>query len=59
LSLIPRVAVRAVICNEQGNILFLKRHNTKAALNQWCLPGGKVDFNHYSAMTRMKEIYQI
>ena len=40
----PIPAVRALLANGIGQILLLKRSNTKFGNNLWCLPGGKVDF---------------
>jgi len=40
----PGVAVRALIRDEQGRILLLKRQNTAHFNGQWCLPGGKVEY---------------
>lgn len=36
--------VRAIIQNEHGQILLLKRDNTASGNGSWCLPGGKVDY---------------
>jgi len=41
----PRIAVRAIITDDQNRILILKRANTKYCSGMWNLPGGKVEFN--------------
>ena len=37
-----KVAVRLILRNDKGCILFLKRKNAKHANGKWCLPGGKI-----------------
>ena len=39
----PIPAVRALVENDAGQLLLLKRANTRFGNNLWCLPGGKVD----------------
>ncbi len=39
----PMIAVRVILSNENGEILFLKRKNTNYANGKWCLPGGKIE----------------
>ncbi|MBI4158828.1 NUDIX hydrolase [Candidatus Woesearchaeota archaeon] len=39
----PRAAVRVILRNSKGEILFLKRKNSKYANEKWCLPGGKIN----------------
>jgi ADP-ribose pyrophosphatase YjhB (NUDIX family) len=41
---VTRVAVRAIICDENNRVLIIKRSNTQYGNNKWCLPGGKVDY---------------
>jgi mutator protein MutT len=41
----PRVAVRAIITNERGEILLLKRANTRYSEGLWNLPGGKLEYD--------------
>lgn len=40
----PIPAVRAIIENSNGQILILRRANTKFGEGGWCLPGGKIDY---------------
>ena len=40
----PIPAVRALIVDEFGKLLILKRDNTDFGKGDWCLPGGKVDY---------------
>jgi 8-oxo-dGTP diphosphatase len=40
----PFLAVRAIITNENGKVLILKRSNTIKANGKWCLPGGNVEY---------------
>lgn len=40
----PIPAVRAIIENSHGQILLLRRANTKSGHGGWCLPGGKIDY---------------
>jgi 8-oxo-dGTP pyrophosphatase MutT (NUDIX family) len=39
----PIPIVRIILQNEKGEVLFLKRKNTKHASGKWCLPGGKIN----------------
>jgi 8-oxo-dGTP pyrophosphatase MutT (NUDIX family) len=41
---LTRVAVRAIICDDQNRALIIKRSNTSYGDGKWCLPGGKVDY---------------
>jgi len=41
----PVPVVRLVILDKQGRVLVLRRANTAYGQGQWCLPGGKVDYN--------------
>jgi mutator protein MutT len=40
----PLSGVRAIIQNENGEILLLKRAGWDNFGGSWCLPGGKIDF---------------
>jgi len=40
----PYLAVRAIISNESGKVLILKRAGTKHGNGEWCLPGGNVEY---------------
>jgi 8-oxo-dGTP diphosphatase len=53
---VTRVAVRAIIQDEQKRVLIIKRSNTHYGNNQWCLPGGKVDFGVSVTANLAKEI---
>ncbi len=53
---IPRVAVRAIITNENSEILLLKRAGTEYCPGCWNLPGGKVDFGDSVLDTLKKEV---
>jgi len=50
----PLLAVRAIIRDDLGKILILKRATGDAYGDLWCLPGGKVDYGQSAeeAMTR-------
>jgi mutator protein MutT len=52
----PVPAVRAIIKDEKGRVLIVKRSNTRFAADAWCLPGGKVDFGESAAQAMEKEI---
>lgn len=39
----PIPAVRALIANGTGQVMLLKRANSRFGNNLWCLPGGKVE----------------
>jgi 8-oxo-dGTP diphosphatase len=55
-SQFPKIAVRAIILNEVGEILLLKRAANDKMGNKWCLPGGKVDFGFSAEEALKKEI---
>ncbi|HBC78554.1 MAG TPA: hypothetical protein DEO60_15255 [Bacteroidales bacterium] len=40
----PYLAVRAIISNDSGRVLILKRAGTKHGNGKWCLPGGNVEY---------------
>lgn len=40
----PISVVRVILENPEEDILFLKRTSLGEGANQWCLPGGKVDY---------------
>ena len=52
----PGAAVRAIIADPEGRILFLKRQNTRYSNGQWCLPGGKVEFGQTVEEAVVKEV---
>jgi 8-oxo-dGTP diphosphatase len=53
---VTRVAVRAIICDEDNRVLIIKRGNTSYGYDKWCLPGGKVDFGVSVLENLAKEI---
>ena len=40
----PIPVVRLIINDETGRVLILKRAQTSHSPDEWCLPGGKVDY---------------
>jgi 8-oxo-dGTP diphosphatase len=52
----PVVAVRALLKDRKGRILLLKRTATSYGNDQWCLPGGKVDYNESPEESVVREI---
>lgn len=52
----PVPVVRLIIKNAQGKVLILKRSNSEYAADQWCLPGGKVDYNETIEQSIAKEL---
>jgi len=54
----PGAAVRALIRDEQGRILLLKRSNTRFFNGQWCLPGGKVDYGQRIEEAIIREVLE-
>jgi 8-oxo-dGTP diphosphatase len=53
---VPKVAVRAIITNDEGKVLILKRSNTSYGLGLWNLPGGKIDFEQKAIEAVTREI---
>ena len=54
----PYLAVRAIITNESGKVLILKRANTAEGDGKWCLPGGNIEYGETIEETVAREIMQ-
>jgi 8-oxo-dGTP diphosphatase len=54
----PYLAVRAIITNESGKVLILKRSNTAQGDGKWCLPGGNIEYNQTAVEAMANEIKQ-
>ena len=54
----PFLAVRAIIANDDGKVLILKRANTLHGDGKWCLPGGNVEYGQSVQEAVKKEIKQ-
>ena len=54
----PYLAVRALISNESGDVLILKRAGTKHGNGKWCLPGGNVEYGQTITDAVVREIKQ-
>jgi 8-oxo-dGTP diphosphatase len=54
----PVVAIRAITQDSHGRILLLKRANSEYGEGQWCLPGGKLDYNDTPEHTVEKELLE-
>lgn len=52
----PVPVVRLIITNAENKTLVLKRQNTSYGDGQWCLPGGKIDYNDTVDRTVQKEL---
>jgi mutator protein MutT len=52
----PLLAVRAIIRDESGKILIVKRSARDAYGNLWCLPGGKVDYGQTAIEALKREV---
>ena len=57
-ALRPVVAIRAITQDSHGRILLLKRANSEYGEGQWCLPGGKLDYNDTPEHTVEKELLE-
>ena len=51
----PYSIVRIILEDESGNILLLKRSSSYGK-DQWCLPGGKVDYKKTVVQTCIDEV---
>lgn len=51
-------SVVAIIVNENGNVLLLRRHDHDRTYKGWCLPGGKVDDNESLHEALVREVYE-
>lgn len=54
----PMLAVRVIITNESGKVLLLKRDATSYGNDEWCLPGGKIDFGQTAADAVAREVIE-
>ena len=54
----PYLAVRAVITNDNGKVLILKRANTIQGDGKWCLPGGNIEYGQTAKEAMEREIRQ-
>jgi len=54
----PRIAVRAIIQDEDGKILILKRANTDYCKGFWNLPGGKIEYGEKVEEALKLEIFE-
>jgi mutator protein MutT len=54
----PMPIVRAIIENDKGKVLLLRRANTAWGDNAWCLPGGKVDYGQTVAEALVREVFE-
>jgi 8-oxo-dGTP diphosphatase len=54
----PYLAVRAIITNETGEVLILKRANSSHSNGKWCLPGGNIEYGQTAAEAMAREIKQ-
>lgn len=52
----PIPIVRVILEDSEGKILLLKRINENYGSNQWCLPGGKVDYNQEVQSACVREL---
>ncbi len=54
----PFLSVRAIITNETGNVLILKRVEGSCGGGDWCLPGGSIDYGQTSSDAVIREIME-
>jgi mutator protein MutT len=54
----PIPAVRAVIENEKGQVLLVKRNHSTHGNEFWCLPGGKVDAGETVEASLVREVLE-
>ena len=54
----PYLAVRAIITDESGRVLILKRTKTKYGNGEWCLPGGNIEYGQTAGEAMLREIKQ-
>jgi mutator protein MutT len=54
----PYLAVRAIITNESGKVLILKRSNTSQGDGKWCLPGGNIEYGQTANDAMVREVKQ-
>ena len=54
----PFIAVRAIITDASDKVLILKRDATSYGDDEWCLPGGKIDFGQTAADAVAREVIE-
>jgi 8-oxo-dGTP diphosphatase len=54
----PVVAIRAIITDEAGRILLLRRGKSEYGAGEWCLPGGKVDYGQRVEDAVAREVFE-
>ena len=50
----PKIAVNALVFNEQGEVLLVKRTDN----GLWCIPGGHVDLGETLAQACFRELFE-
>jgi len=55
---LPVVAVRAIIVDDDGRVLVLRRQSGSTGAGGWCLPGGKVDYGETVEQAIRREILE-
>ena len=54
----PYMAVRAIIVNDIGKVLILRRAETTLGGGKWCLPGGNIEYGQTVAEAVAMEVLE-
>lgn len=54
----PVPVVRALLFNDEGQLLILKRQGGAYCAGRWCLPGGKIDYGDTPEKAAIREIVE-
>ena len=54
----PYMAVRAIIVNDNGKVLILKRADDTLGGGKWCLPGGNIEYDQTVAEAVALEVHE-
>jgi len=48
--------VRAIITDESGKVLILKRSDDSCSAGEWCLPGGSIEYGQTAIDAMIREV---
>ena len=54
----PIAAVRLIVPDQQGRVLIIRRDNSTHGQDEWCLPGGKVDYGDTVQESARRELQE-
>jgi 8-oxo-dGTP diphosphatase len=58
MNKLPVSVVRAIVVDEDGRVLLLKRRSSSQGGGKWCLPGGKIDYGQTVEKAICRELFE-